>query len=240
MTSNKVFNVAVVVYHGVAILDFCGPMEMLLRVTLNDDPDHPHSAFKCHLISSTPTILAGGSLKVKTDMTFEEASSKINMFDILIVPGASPTTIQGMIRSQSEELAFIKESNSQARKAGEDEKVMLTVCTGALLAGATGALNGRTVTTHHRTLDLLSQICNSAGAKGADAVKVVSSRSAEGTMRYMDGGLNQAGIRVVTAGGVTCGLDASLYIAELKLGRDAAETVATVTEHTWQRNPMMA
>lgn len=53
--------------------------------------------------------------------------------------------------------------------------------------------------------------------------------------RYVDGGVNTRGKRVVTAGGVTCGLDGAFYIAELKAGTQAAEFVAQMTEHEWKK-----
>ena len=51
----------------------------------------------------------------------------------------------------------------------------------------------------------------------------------------MDGGINKQGKRVLTGGGVSCGLDAALYLAEMKVGREAAEFVARMTELEWKR-----
>ncbi len=87
------------------------------------------------------------------------------------------------------------------------------------------------MTTHHLAYDLLREVCEKA-AGGKEAANVVSSNAQR---RYVDGGVNTAGIRVVTAGGVTCGLDASLYIAEMKVGKEAAEFAAKLTEHEWKR-----
>lgn len=41
--------------------------------------------------------------------------------------------------------------------------------------------------------------------------------------------------REITYRGVSCGLDASLYVAELKAGREAAEYLANVMEYAWKR-----
>lgn len=69
------------------------------------------------------------------------------------------------------------------------------------------------------------------------SIEVVSSVSSEGKpSRYVDGGMNKQGKRVVTAGGVTCGLDGALYVAELKAGREPAEMTAGILEHNWQKS----
>lgn len=68
------------------------------------------------------------------------------------------------------------------------------------------------------------------------SIEVVSSVSEDkAPRRYVDGGVNRQGKRVITAGGVTCGMDGALYIAEMKAGRQAAEFVATMSEHEWKR-----
>ncbi len=228
-TSKKVYKVAVIVYNGVDILDFAGPVEMLTHVSHIQDPVHREPAFSTHIVAATPTIRAGGALTVTADMTLEEAAKRLDDFDILIVPGGPPSVVQGLIDSESSELQWIRQyakntSHQQAR-------ILLSVCTGALLLGATGMIGGLTLTTHHLAYDLLREICEKA-AGGKEAAKVVSSNAQR---RYVDGGVNVAGVRVVSAGGVTCGLDASLYVAEMKVGKEAAEFAAKITEHEWKR-----
>lgn len=231
-SSKEVYQVAVVVYDGVDILDFAGPVEMLSHVSHVShvpDPVNREPAFSTHIMAATPTIHAGGALTITTDMTFEEAAKKLDDFDVLIVPGGAPSVIQGLIDSESPELQWIRQfaTHTSQRQA----RVILSVCTGALLLGATGTVEGLTLTTHHLAYDILREVCEKA-AGGKEAAKVVTSNAQR---RYVDGGVNAAGVRVVTAGGVTCGLDASLYIAEMKVGKEAAEFVAKLTEHEWKR-----
>ena len=113
--------------------------------------------------------------------------------------------------------------------ATTSEKIIFSICTGALLLGAAGVLTGLKATTHHIALDIL---------RGQDkSIEVISSVSSEGKpSRYVDGGVNRQGKRVVTAGGVTCGLDGALYVAELKAGREPAEMTAKILEHNWQKS----
>jgi transcriptional regulator GlxA family with amidase domain len=84
-----------------------------------------------------------------------------------------------------------------------------SVCTGAFLVAAGGLLDGRPATTHHDDLDDLE----------AMGVRVV--REA----RVVDDG------DILTAAGVTSGIDLALWIVEQAKGRDAADAVAAEIEH---------
>lgn len=230
-TSNPVHHVAVLLFPGVDILDFAGPVEMLSHISYNHNPDAPERAFQITHVAASPTVKAGGCMTVHTDMSLEEATKRVDDFDILIVPGGLPAVIKDLCERRSAEIEFIEAFGKPAparEKAGE--RAILSVCTGALLLGSTGALAGLTVTTHHRALDILRDVCKKAseGREGGKPVNVVSKR-------YADGGLNAAGIRTVTAGGISCGLDASLYLASLKTSVQAAEFVAKVSEYSWNR-----
>ena len=144
--------------------------------------------------------------------------------------------IAELVESGSGEVGFIGAFGERLEEGGRGgergERVLLSVCTGALLVGATGALGGVRATTHHRAQEMLRGVCQAAARKGlgeGKAVEVVASK------RYVDGGVNGTGIRVVTAGGISCGLDASLYVGSLKTSVGAAEFVARVSEYHWNR-----
>ena len=87
-------------------------------------------------------------------------------------------------------------------------RFVTSVCTGALLLGAAGLLKGRRATTHWMALDLLA-------AFGAvpEAGRVVR-----------DGAL-------ITAGGVTAGMDFGLAVVAELCGRDQAEAVQLALEY---------
>jgi transcriptional regulator GlxA family with amidase domain len=84
-----------------------------------------------------------------------------------------------------------------------------SVCTGAMLLAAAGLTTGRRATTHHDNLDDL----RATGAHVVDGARVVD-----------DGDL-------LTAAGVTAGLDLSLWIVERACGPDLADAVAAEIEH---------
>ena len=227
--SKKIYQVAVLLFPGVDLLDFAAPIEMLSSITYDDDSTTQEPAFKIHPIANIPPILASGCLTVGAGTTLEDATKRIDIFDILVVPGGSSKLLQEMATSSGPEAQFIKNFNTQIQRADDDddERILLSVCTGALLVAATGVLSGLKATTHYLSLDVLKQIDSS--------IDVVGKAGKGGVGRYVDGGRNANGLRVVTAGGNTCGLDASLYVGELKVGREAAQRTAENSEYNWQR-----
>jgi transcriptional regulator GlxA family with amidase domain len=94
-----------------------------------------------------------------------------------------------------------------------------TVCTGAMLATAAGLTRGRPAVTHHDAIDDL----RAAGARVVEA-------------RVVDDG------DLVTAGGVTSGLDMALWLVERHFGAELADAVAAEIEHprvgeVWRATP---
>lgn len=85
---------------------------------------------------------------------------------------------------------------------------MLGVCTGGMVLSAAGLLHGRPAITHHAAVDDLRE-------QGARVVEE----------RVVDDG------DIVTAGGVTSGLDLALWIVERECGREVADNVAREMEH---------
>lgn len=83
------------------------------------------------------------------------------------------------------------------------------VCTGTMLLAAAGLLEGRPAITHHGALDDLRA---SGATVHADA-------------RVVDDG------DIVTAGGVTSGIDLALHVVERERGRAVADAVAREMEH---------
>lgn len=79
---------------------------------------------------------------------------------------------------------------------------LLAVCTGALLCGAAGVLKGIPATTHWRAFDLLPYF-------GAIPVN----------KRVVEHG------RIITAGGVTAGIDGALQMAATVRGEQAAKEI---------------
>lgn len=85
-------------------------------------------------------------------------------------------------------------------------EITMSVCTGAFVLAEAGLLDGLSATTHHFGHDAL--------ASGYPKVTVVR------TGRFVDSG------HIITAGGVSAGIDAALHVVERLAGREEAEWTA--------------
>jgi cyclohexyl-isocyanide hydratase len=172
-------HVGAIIYPLMDQIDFTGPFEVLSRL--------PNSTF--HVIGKTlePVRDTRGLL-----LTPEETLSEAPPLHLLLVPGGYG---QEDLMEDQEVLSFIR---SHVERGG----YLFAVCTGVLLCGAAGVMNGIRATTHWRVLDLLPYF-------GAIAVN----------KRVVEHG------RIVTAGGVTAGIDGALHMAALLRGERAAKEI---------------
>jgi transcriptional regulator GlxA family with amidase domain len=127
--------------------------------------------------------------------------------DVLVVPG-------GGWNDRSEAGAWAEYERgvvpAAIRQRHESGALVASVCTGAMLLAAAGLLEGRPAITHHSALADLE-------AAGADIVHA----------RVVDDG------DIVTAGGVTSGLDLALHLVERHFG--AAVALAGERELEYER-----
>jgi putative intracellular protease/amidase len=89
-------------------------------------------------------------------------------------------------------------------------KLTTSVCTGALLLAAAGLLDGLTATTHWRAADLLNEL----------GARYVPTRVVEHLPQ-----------RIVTAAGVSSGIDMALRLVELLVDRQAAQAAQLLIEY---------
>jgi len=121
--------------------------------------------------------------------------------DVLVVPGGAGT--RALLRRP----ALLEWIRTRARRA----EITLSVCTGALVLARAGLLDGLRVTTHHEVLDLLREL--------APAATVDPSR------RFHDNGA------LLTAAGISAGIDCSLHVVGRLLGPAAAEATMRYMEY---------
>ncbi len=136
--------------------------------------------------------------------------------DRSFVPGAAPLVVVpgGNWISRGRTGAYAEVARGEwprlLAQAAARGSVLASVCTGALLLAHAGLLAGRRATTHHGARDDLA----------ATGAQVVSDR-------VVDEG------EVVTAGGVTSGLDLGLHLVARFALPDAARAVARALEHPY-------
>ena len=126
--------------------------------------------------------------------------------DVVLVPGGGYFHGAG-IRAEIER-GDLPRTLAAAHARGA---IVGSVCTGAMLLAATGLTAGRRATTHHLAMDDLR-------ASGAEVVEA----------RFVDDG------DIVTAGGVTSGLDLALHLVERFAGAPVAERTAAEIEYERQ------
>jgi transcriptional regulator GlxA family with amidase domain len=103
------------------------------------------------------------------------------------------------------------------RRSYESADITLSVCTGAFLLAATGLLKGGAATTHHDFYDRFA----------AQFPDVELRRG----LRFVEHG------KLMTAGGLSSGIDAALRIVERYFGREVAQQTARYMEYQgtgWQ------
>ncbi len=97
------------------------------------------------------------------------------------------------------------------RDATKDADVTMSVCTGAFLLAKTGLLDGKSATTFHDAFDRFE----------TQFPRIKLERGA----RFVDSG------KLVTAGGLSSGMDLAFHVVERYFGRDVAEQTAYDLEY---------
>jgi len=191
--------VLVTLFDDVDTLDFTGPLEVFSITGQRATGPVPFTAATAAERQSPPITTRSG-LRITPYYTF----AKTPQADILVIPGGLGARHE---QRNPAMLEFIK-------RQAEDAELVVSVCTGALLLGAAGLLDGKRATTHHHALDELAAV-----APGCDIVSGV---------RYVDNG------QIITSGGITAGIDTALYIVQRLLGQPTALETARHLEYVWE------
>ena len=228
------------VYPHFDTLDMNGPLEVFCGTSYPGG----ESPFTVTIAAAEDLIVAGTGYLVQRNISFTDALATISSFSVLLVPGAQVKDILPYLKEGETRFSEMLNVAEAFCKLGprEDgtERVMLTVCTGALAPAYRGLFDGLRVTTHYWAYDVLESLCagykerNPGVAKGATIVGPVSGK--EPRVRWVDAGKNAHGVRVISAGGVSCGIDATLFLASERYGRETALALAEVMEYAWREN----
>ncbi|MCX5893247.1 MAG: DJ-1/PfpI family protein, partial [Deltaproteobacteria bacterium] len=137
--------VGIVIFHEVEVLDFCGPYEVFSAVRLNEERRREEtSPFKALLVAETAeAVTTAGGMRVIPDCSIANCPP----LDILLAPGGWGT------RREIENKTLIDWIGERGRQV----ETLTSVCTGALLLGKAGLLDGRRATTHWRSLAWLRE-----------------------------------------------------------------------------------
>ncbi|WP_336699113.1 DJ-1/PfpI family protein [Pantoea dispersa] len=185
MSDSASTSIGLLLFPALTQLDLTGPFEVFSRA-----PDT-----EVHLIwKNLDLVVSDRGMAIQPTTTFKTCPA----LDIICVPGG-PGQINLM--EDEEVLSFIRAQSKQA-------KLVTSVCTGSLVLGAAGLLEGYKATTHWASLDQLALL-------GAEPVneRVVRDRNR------------------ITGAGVTSGIDFALSVVSEMFGPDIAQNIQLHMEY---------
>jgi transcriptional regulator GlxA family with amidase domain len=187
--------VQILAFDDMEVLDFAGPYEVFSVAG-----DLGRGAFSVHAVGVTAAPAGRGGFGVRPVSTLDDAPTA----DILVIPGGRGTR---QLVTDERVLTWVRD------RVGETT-TLLTVCTGALIAGAAGLLDGLRSTTHHDAWDELAAI----------APRTVVDRGPR-FVRSSD--------RIWTSAGVSAGVDLSLEVVAELAGPEVRDAVVAEMEWSW-------
>lgn len=192
LTSGPRLSIGMLVYPGMFLQDLVGPLSMF-EALMNRDI---HLLWKN--LDPVGNDGSGGPalIPVKPTTTFSQCPTQL---DVLFVPGGVPGSFTMM--EDSTVLDFLA-------RAAPNARFVTSVCTGSLILGAAGLLDGYRATSHWATRDVLAEL----GAIPTPG-RIVTDRNR------------------ITGGGVTAGLDFGLALVAQLRNRSYAEAIQLYLEY---------
>ncbi len=191
--------VSILIFDDAEVLDVAGPYEVFSVAGRR----HGLEPFRVSLVAErAEKVSLRNSFVVEPHFTLSQAPAP----DIVIIPGGYGT------RRELDNPALLEWIRGQAGRA----ELVLSVCTGSLLLGKAGLLDGLEVTTHHLAFPLLREVAPKALIRDRE--------------RFLDNG------KVIVSAGVSAGIDMSLHVVERLCGTEVAEETAAYMEYHWDRN----
>jgi len=191
--------VGIVIFKDIEVLDFCGPFEVFSATRIDEAKRREEpSPFEVFLVAETlSNVTTTGGMKVIPHFSFENCPK----LDILVVPGGWGT------RKELKNPLMLEWLRSKAAEV----ETMTSVCTGAMLLGHAGLIDGLHATTHWKSLDWMR-----------DSFPAV-------TVEYEQHVVEDG--RVFTSAGISAGIDMALKVVARYLGEDIAKATAMHMEY---------
>ena len=178
--------IAIVIFDRLTALDAVGPYEVLSRL--------PGAELRFIAKQAGPIRTDTGVLGIQADLALSELPDP----DVVLVPGGEGSRA---LMADSEVLDWL-------RTADQTSTWTTSVCTGSLVLGAAGILEGRRATTHWASLERLGEL-------GAEPV----------AERVVQDG------KLITAAGVSAGIDMALGLVARIAGDQVAEAIQLGIEY---------
>ncbi|UCC14264.1 MAG: DJ-1/PfpI family protein [Gammaproteobacteria bacterium] len=193
--------IGIVLFDDVEVLDFCGPFEVFSVARVDESHRREDaSPFEVLLVAENAgPVRTSGNMQVLPHVSFDDCPQ----LDIIVVPGGWGTRIE--IDNQIM-LSFVR---CQAKRAA----LVTSVCTGSLVLGKAGLLDGLRATTHWQALDLMTELLPTVEVdRGRHVVE--------------DGS-------VLTSAGISAGIDLALRVVARECGEGVARATARYMEYPY-------
>lgn len=196
--------VGIVVFDDIEVLDFCGPFEVFSVTRLDEETRREDpSPFEVFLVGQEGhPITTSGGMKVIPDYTFQNCPK----LHILVIPGGWGTRRE---MNNAVMLDWIRHRASEV-------ETLTSVCTGSMLLGFAGLLDGHRATTHFRSLDWMR-----------DSFPNVTVEHEKHVVE--DGSL-------LTSAGISAGIDMALTVVTRYFGAPIARATAKHMEYPYPEN----
>ena len=178
--------IAILIYDGMTALDAVGPYEVLAQLR----------GAEVSFVGRRQGLVTcdTGALKLLAEKSIDE----VPLADVVLVPGGPGDE---RVRADERLLSWLRAMHAGSRWTA-------SVCTGSLILGAAGVLEGLEATTHWLRLEALADY----GAKPVAA-------------RFVEAG------KVITAAGVSAGIDMALHLAAREAGERVAQAIQLSLEY---------
>lgn len=193
--------VGILVFDEVEVLDFCGPYEVLSTARLDESRrrEEPYPFETLLVAENGSPVTASGGLLVLPDHVLDDCPP----LDVLVVPGGWG------VRAELSNRRLLGWISARAPRV----ETLASVCTGAMLLGKAGLLDGRRATTHWRSLDWMREFFPSV--------------TVERELRVVDEG------DVITSAGISAGIDLALSLVARYHGESVARATARHMEYPY-------
>lgn len=178
--------IAILIFEKLTVLDAVGPYEVLRSVP----------GWEVRFVAPEAGLVRAdsGSLGLLADYSIDEVAEP----DVVLVPGGEGNR---PLLSDERVLGWLREVDRQTRWT-------TSVCTGSLVLGAAGLLEGKRATGHWLFMERLREY----GAEPSPE-------------RVVEDG------KVLTAAGVSSGIDMALHLVNREMGEEAAQAIQLAIEY---------
>ena len=211
--------VVFVIFENFNTLDLNGPQEVLKNYAVGSTEDQ--QIFDISVAAECEITTAFEKVQVKRDISLDDALQSVSEYDVMLVAGTPDIDAAIKAPDGPKIMDLISAFAAQGADNG-NPKWLVSICTGAGFLATSGLFGGKTVTSHWAYLDKLRSICPSS-------TTVIRER-------WVNGGVLDSGVKMATSGGVSCGIDCTLWLLSEIVGSDGlnvAKSVASMMDYDW-------